>query len=429
MSPLDRRRFLLGAAGTAALAATSRAWGAAPVRVPQRAALPDPKSSGLDHIVVVCMENRSFDHYLGWLPGGKQHQSFPGKDGHRHDTWNIRDWQGCGYNDPDHSYEGGRTQLDGGKCDGFLLGANDAYATSYYNRDQLPFYDALVDQATTYNQWFCSILGPTYPNRFYTHAAATDRLDNTMVTSVLPTIWDKLAAAGVSAGYYFSDLPFLALWGTKYLPISRHIEDFFAQAASGTLPSYSYLDPFFLGEEQGGSNDDHPHADIRRGQAFLSLVAQAIVNSPLWDRTALVITYDEWGGFFDHVRPPVLPDDHDANPTETPHGQAGFRVPAFVLSPFTRRGAIGTEQYDHTSILKLVEWRWGLSPLTARDAAARNLAETFDFIAPDTSVPTLPVVADPGPHVCGMPGVGMATEEPFWAELKPVAERLGWDVR
>jgi phospholipase C len=433
MSPLDRRRFLLGAAGVATLAATSPAWATRPGPANQPLApLPDPDKSGLDHIVVVCMENRSFDHYLGWLPGANGKQaglSYPDDKGALHPTHHLTEWQGCGFNDPDHSYSGGRVQLDGGKCDGFRKGGNDDYALGYYTKNDLALYGPLVEQATVFDNYFCSILSSTYPNRFYTHAAATDRLDNAMVTSVLPTIWDKLAAKNVSANYYFSDLPFLALWGTKYISLARHIETFFAQAATGTLPSYSYLDPFFLGEDQGGSNDDHPHADIRRGQAFLSLVVQAILNSPLWDRTALVITYDEWGGFFDHVVPPVLPDDHDLNPTSTPHGQAGFRVPAMVLSPFARRGYVGSAQYDHTSILKMVEWRWGLSPLTSRDAAARNLAETFDFAHPDTAVPNLPIVPDPGPHICGAPGVGMATEESFWTGLKTKAAAEGWAVR
>src|SRR5204863_8831710 len=142
----------------------------------------------------------------------------------------------------------------------------------------------------------------------YTHAAATDRISNTTTMSTLPTIWDRFAAAGVSANYYFSDLPFIGLWGPKYLPLSRSIETFFAQAEAGTLPQYSYLDPFFLGEDQGGSNDDHPHADIRRGQSFVAKVVNALMSSPVWSKTVLVITYDEWGGFFEHVVPPVLPD-------------------------------------------------------------------------------------------------------------------------
>jgi phospholipase C len=431
MSPLTRRQLLLGTAATAAGAAVSRAVASPRARITPTT-LPQPNASGIDHIVVVVMENRSFDHFLGWLPGAAGQQTglaYPDDQGTVHPTFHLTDWQGCGSEDPDHSYEGGRVQLDGGACDGFLKGRpiGDTFSIGYYTKDDLPFYAPFVDQATVFDHWFCSILGPTYPNRFYTHAAATDRIENSMRTSVLPTIWDRLAAANVPATYYFSDLPFLLLWGEKYESISRHIETFFAQAASGTLPAFSYLDPFFLGEDQGGSNDDHPHADIRRGQAFLSLVANAVANSPLWSKTALVITYDEWGGFFDHVVPPVLPDDYVAAPGEADHSQAGFRVPSFVFSPYARRGGIDTNFYDHTSILSFVEWRFGLKPLTKRDAGAANLANALDFTSPpDTSIPSLPVVPDPGPHICGAPGLGMAAKDPMWVQMRDRMLQTSW---
>ena len=432
MSPLTRRQLLLGTAATAAGAAAGRAV-ALPGSKPTPTSLPSPNNSGIDHIVVLVMENRSFDHYLGWLPGAVGQQaglSYPDDSGTLHSTYRLTDWQGCGKADPDHSYEGGRVQLNGGACDGFLKGRpiGDTFSIGYYAKDDLPFYGPFVDQATVFDHWFCSILGPTYPNRFYTHAAATDRLENTMRTSVLPTIWDRLAAAGVPATYYFSDLPFLLLWGEKYQPISRHIETFFADAAAGTLPPFSYIDPFFLGEDQGGSNDDHPHADIRRGQALVSLVANAIATSPLWSKTALVITYDEWGGFFDHVVPPVLPDDYVAAPGEPDHSQAGFRVPSFVFSPYARRGGIDQNVYDHTSMLSFIEWRFGLKPLTARDQAARNLAYSLDFAHPNFTVPALPVVLDPGPHICGAPDAptGMGAEDPMWVAMRDEMARTSW---
>jgi phospholipase C len=444
MVDLSRRQLLGAAAGAATLAAvgpasvTAAAGGLSPQVY---SSLPAAAASGLDHIVVVCMENRSYDHYLGWLKGGDGRQAglvYRDGKGAAHTTHHLLDRSGCGFNDPDHSFEGGRLQFHGGKLDGFRKGDNDDFALGYYTEADLPFYGPLLKQATTFDRYFSSILGPTYPNRFYTHAAATDRISNTSTTSTLPTIWDRLAAKGVSSRYYFSDVPFLALWGQKYLSISSPVERFFADAASGTLPSYSYLDPFFLGEGQGGSNDDHPHADIHRGQAFLSLVAQAITSSPLWSRTALVITYDEWGGFFDHVRPPRLPDDHDTGAHgKDDHAQAGFRVPCMVLSPFARAGHIGHQQYDHTSILKMVEWRFGLAPLTKRDKAARNLAESFDF-AHTRAAPTLPIVTDPGPHLCGAPSPGttlkiaggnpMGLEDPFWAELRDSPLMHGWDT-
>jgi len=418
---LTRRQFIAGA-GIGAAGLATGGFGTftdAAFAKPRAPKLPDPKASGIEHIVVLCMENRSFDHFLGWVPkadGRQRGLTYLDNDGAPHTTHHLTEWQGCGFNDPDHGYGGGRIQLNGGKCDGFRRGDNDDFALGYYTRDDLPTTAALVDSFTIFDGWLCSILGPTYPNRFYTHAAATDRISNTMDMSTLPTIWDRLSAAGVPANYYFSDLPFIGLFGPRMLPFCRRIEQFYADAAAGTLPSYSYLDPFFLGEDQGGSNDDHPHADIRRGQAFVSEVVRAVTQSPLWDRTVLMITYDEWGGFFDHVRPPTLPDLFSPTDKEE-HNTAGFRVPSYLISPFAPKGRVAHGQFDHTSMLKLAEWRWGLQPLTPRDSAARNPATAFDFSRPNLEAPNIPLVLDPGPHVCGSPDVGMAAEDSMWREL------------
>ncbi|GAC1444194.1 MAG: alkaline phosphatase family protein [Mycobacteriales bacterium] len=438
---LSRRQFLAGAAVGATAAATGRAGAFTRATSKTAVALPDPGTSGLDHIIFVCMENRSFDHYLGWVPGadGKQAGlSYPDAKGALHRTHRLDLRQGCDFKDPDHSYEGGRIQFAGGQLNGFRKGDNDDFALGYYTEKDLPFYSQLVKEATVHDRWFAPILGPTYPNRFYTHAGCTDRIENVSRFSSLPTIWDSLSRAGVSANYFYSDIPFLALWGEKYLPISRPYGDFLAQAAAGTLPSFSYVDPLFLGEDQGGSNDDHPHADIHRGQALLSQIATAVAQSPAYGKTALIITYDEWGGFFDHVRPPRLPDDHDPGPGFD-HSQAGFRVPAFTLSPFARKGAVDSVVTDHTAALKLLEWRWKLAPLTKRDASARNLATTFDFAHPRTTPPSFSLVPDPGPHVCGTTPepttaapltahAASAHGDVFWAELRDVARRGGWDI-
>lgn len=430
---ISRRQFLAGAAVGATAAATGTAT-AALTRTTTPQALPNPAQSGLDHVVVVMMENRSFDHYLGWVPGADGRQSglrYPDDKGVLHPTHHLQTRQGCDFADPDHSYAGGRLQFNGGKLDGFRKGDNDDFALGYYTEADLPFYSQLVKEATTHDRWFAPILGPTYPNRFYSHAAYTDRVKNTLRFSALPTIWDSLARAGVPANYFYSDIPFLGLWGEKYLPIARPYGDFLAMAASGTLPAYSYVDPFFLGEEQGGANDDHPHSDIHRGQAFLSEIAVALTTSPAWSRTALIVTYDEWGGFFDHVKPPRFPDDHDPGPGPD-RSQAGFRVPAFTLSPFARKGAVDSVVSDHTAPLKLVEWRYGLKPLTRRDAASRNLAATFDFATPNPTPPSFTPVLDPGPHLCGStpePSTGgTAHDDVFWAELRDLSRRAGWDI-
>jgi phospholipase C len=442
---ISRRRFLAGVAGSAGALATANLLRSPASRaLGSTTRLPAPASSGIDHIVVLCMENRSFDHLLGWVPdadGAQGGLSFRDTTGALHGTHHLTpDWQGCALQDPDHSYDGGRAQLNGGSCDGFRGGYTDVTGAAvrfddlplgYYIADDLATTKALVENFTICDRWFCSQLGPTYPNRIYTHAAQVDRISNTTGTSTLPTIWDSLQTAGVSCNYYFSDLPVLALWGQKYVNIAEDIGVFLAQAAAGTLPQYSYVDPNFGGEGQGTSNDDHPHADIRRGQALISLIVNTLMNGPLWSKTVLVITYDEWGGFYDHVRPPRFPDavTHKPNTVDTTtgfedHTQAGFRVPTYIVSPFAARGQVSHRVLDHTAIPRFVEWRFGLPPLTVRDAASANLAELLDFSAPNLKPPTVPTVIDPGPHVCGTPdlpagsmGASAAAEDSSWHEL------------
>jgi len=383
--------------------------------------LPSPDKSGIDHIVFLCMENRSFDHYLGWLGGAEGRQGglqFADDNGAMHGTHALSgNWDGCGFNDPDHSYDGARTQLDNGKMDGFRKGTNDDFALGYYTAADVPTHAAICERFTVFDHWFCSFLGPTYPNRFYTHAGATDRNSNASTTSTLPTIWDSLSAAGVSANYFFTDLPFLALWGQKYANIARPIDAFFQVAANGQLPSVSYIDPGFESESGGSSNDDHPQADIRRGQNLIGRIINTLIAAPTWPNTVLVTTYDEWGGFFEHVVPPRLADDGAGPATVTgafDHDRAGFRVPAYVISPFSPQGQIVKKQFDHTSVLKLIEWRFALKALTPRDAAAANIAEVLDFTAPNLHAGQLPLVADPGPHVCQS---GQDVTMPTWPQL------------
>src|SRR5262249_5200342 len=146
------------------------------------------------------------------------------------------------------------------------------------------------------------------------HAAQTDRLSNTLQISKLPTIWDRLIAKGMSARYYFSDASFLWLWGTKYDSISSTHTQFLADAAAGTLPSVAFVEPRFVGEEQGVSNDVHPHADVRAGDAFLAEAFHAVAKGPNWGSTVFIVTYDEWGGFFDHVAPPRAAAPNDVDP-------------------------------------------------------------------------------------------------------------------
>jgi len=423
--PLSRRELLVrgsALAGGAALLGLPQ-W-ARPAAAQSAPRLPAPASSGIDHIVVVMMENRSFDHFLGWLPGADGHQaglSFTDQAGVEHSTYHLGEFQGCGHPDPDHSWEGGRTEYANGACDGWLHGANDEFAIGYYTAPDLAFYGHAAPYWTVCDRYFAAIMAETYPNRMYLHAAQTDRLHNgegpTIAT--LPTIWDSLQAAGRTGRYYFSDAPYTALWGTKYLPISEPIAGFFADAAAGTLPDVSYVDPRFLDEGAGSSGDDHPHADIRIGQHFLSSLYQAVTTGPKWANTMFVITYDEWGGFYDHVPPPVA---SDANPKAR---LRGFRVPCIVVSPRARRKYVAHNLYDHTSILKLIEWRFDLKPLTVRDAEARNLAEVLDFrSAPNLAAPQWNVPpALPAPCVNGAPG-----DYEGWKALADQALATGWSL-
>lgn len=157
------------------------------------------------------MENRSFDHLLGWLPGADGRQRgllYADSDGQVHHTHALApDYTGCGHPDPDHSYDGGRIQYDGGAMDGFLRSTEDEYAIGCYVARNRPFFSALSRHYTVLDRSFCSILGPTFPNRFFLHGAQTDRLSNTFDIATMPTIWDSLAAAGVSGRYYYNNLP------------------------------------------------------------------------------------------------------------------------------------------------------------------------------------------------------------------------------
>jgi phospholipase C len=278
---------------------------------PASASLPAPSASGIDHVVVLMMENRSFDHYLGWLPGSDGRQAglqYRDPAGQLHATYHLATYQGCGYNDPDHSYQGGRVEFNGGKCDGWLLDtANDIFCIGYYQASDLAFYRHAAPYWTTCDQYFAATMGPTYPNRIYMHAAQTDRTDDSSALSSLPTIWDSLATAGVSHTYYFSDVPFTALWGAKYASISEPVAGFLAACAAGTLPAVSFVDPRFEGEgrvlRRRPSLCRHPRAPILRQPDLCGPHVEPAVGA---DR--LHYQLRRRGGFFDHVAPTTAPE-------------------------------------------------------------------------------------------------------------------------
>ena len=265
---------------------------------------------------------------------------------------------------------------------------------------------ALAENYTVLDRYFCSFAGETFPNRFYQHAARTDRDHNNNTISTMPSIWDQLSPVpntkGIpTGGYFFRDLPFIALWGTRYFPFWHPFADgdtdalgipvttpsFLATVAAGNLPNVSYVDPAFDTEENGTSADDHPLGDIRLGERFVADTYHALADAGYLDSTVLIVTFDEWGGFFDHVPPPQVIDD--TNPDDVDHSgdsssptdgqlipdyrQLGIRVPAIVVSNLAPRRVVHHGPFEHTSTLKMIESVFGLNSLTARDANAENL--------------------------------------------------------
>jgi phospholipase C len=311
--------------------------------------------------------------------------------------------------------------------DGFLrVPGNDIYSIGYYGETQLPFLSTLAQAYTTCDHWFAPILAETFPNRMFLWAGQTDRLSNTLAISQLPTIFDALSRKGISHRYYFGNIPFLALWGLKYLGVSSDFDDFLSAVGSGNLPAVSFVDPKFTEFDDGLGNDDHPHSDIRNGEAFLSQVFHAVTSGPKWSSTVMIVTFDEWGGFFDHVPPPrvVAPNNVDTNLVD---GAAllGFRIPTVIASPFTRgNNQVDSTVYDHTAILKLIEWRWGLQPLTLRDAstAIGNPVAKFNFSSPNAAVPALPSPGTVRGLPCALQGLETRALSPGAAPATPSTE-------
>jgi phospholipase C len=428
---IDRRRFLTLGAGAAAAAAliacSSDTSTTSPASRASRPAgdLGAPADAPFDHVVILMMENRSFDHLLGWLPGADGRQaglSYPDLDGSSHPTWdNGDDWQGCKYEDPAHQWPDGEQQLNDGKGDGFLFtqvrdGETtpiDLWPISYYGRDALPILGTLAREYTTFDHYFASLNAGTWPNRLYQIAAATDvDVTGTILSTgvaipgskIETTIWDRAKDAGLSSGYYSYGEPMTSVFDSKkYQDISHPVDDFFTAAANGTLPNITFIEPDFTSaaEFMGTSNDMHPHGSIRVGDGYIQRVYEAVTRSPQWDRTVLVINFDEWGGFYDHVVPPTVPDDN-VNPNPGPHpdyAQLGFRVPCVLVSPWSPKTIVHDGPYEHCSVLRMIEWRWDLEPMSRRDRTAKNLAERLDFSRRRPPV-RLPAFTAPDPVAC-----------------------------
>lgn len=366
---------------------------------------PSELMANIDHIVVVCMENRSFDHYFGALQlvEGKAVNGLTGREtnpdlrGNPVATWNSDYW--VVEEDPPHGWSSSRAQWNEGANDGFVVAhlERDDHVDAlpvmgYHVREQLPTLYSLADNYVLCDRWHASVMSSTWPNKFYLHLATSDgQMGNDPVSGV-PSIFDRCADAGVEAYYYSSNLPFVIGYGvTEGI---KQISEFFDEAASGNLPSVAYLDPAFSTELTMG-NDDHPPADIRLGQAFLATVYEALAQSPAWERTLLIITYDEHGGFYDHVSPPEVFDERDE------FRQLGFRVPSLVIGPHVRRGCVDSTLFDHVSVPATITRRFDLEPLNERVVQTPDVAGVIDpaFLdmpQPPISLPPVEVRIPPG---------------------------------
>ena len=405
---LERTAYGAGLAGMASVLPAGTILAEAADAATRRNPLPSPRNVEIDHFVVLMMENRSFDHYFGWLGNvadATQHQVYRNIAGQpvatRHASFmGDARWQGCGHPDPGHGWDSGRAQLQRG-----FMGEGaetDEFALSYYNDGELPAIQAAAKNYTLYDRFFCSLLASTWPNRYYKWSGQSGGIknNNPPVGSLghrWETIFDRAIPRGLSARYYNSDLPFSAVWGQRGATWTNPIDRYYQECASGTLPNIAFVDPPFRdgGGADGMSADEHPLGDVRLGQAFMADVINAFVRSPNYRRGALFVIYDEWGGFFDHVRPPRVVDGRMSRNLQEDFGQLGFRIPAVAISPYARskrkRGVtVDHGVYGHESILKLISYRFGLGFLNKRHRYARNIGRSFDWRNPDFDRPSLP---------------------------------------
>jgi len=372
----------------------------------------------IDHVVVVMQENRSFDSYFGQLHFEGQPKAIgEPKDASNPDPTDpggppIKAYHKTNYcevADLDHSWNGAHAEYDGGNMDGFTAAnvvdadPTGARTMGYYDAADLPFYYAMANTFATGDHYFSSVLSQTFPNRFYLLAGTSfGHIRNDLPPAdgfTQPTVFNLLDAASVSWRIYYSQVPFAFEFSYVRDHAAGHVfplSQYFTDAANGDLPQVSFVDPIFVAQADV-ETDEHPASNIQVGEAYVAQVVNALFQSPDWGSSALFYTYDENGGFYDHVVPPaaVVPDDIAPmlEPGDAPGAfdRYGFRVPVVVVSPFAKAHYVSHRVNDHTSILRFIEVRFGLPALTARDAAANPMLEFFDLSHPSFATPpTLP---------------------------------------
>lgn len=381
------------------------------------AAGPDPAVDNLskfDHLVVLMMENRSFDHLLGYLslplPDGAGRTDIdglrPGMDNRipgDPQPYPIRLLTNTAQieKDPCHYAEcvdRQMAQANGGFAEDYRkAGGDPALIMGYYNASGVPVFDLLAREFVVCDRWFSPVPGPTWPNRLYAVAGRAPNRKNRMPPLYYePSFVRHLDRAGVTWRWYAHEkialgpLTTIALIDGDYPSVASSFfvdPHFFVHAREGKLAAVSWIDPNFY--DYGGlegANDDHPPADLKAGQGLVQSVVQALSRSPQWEKTLLIITYDEHGGFYDHVAPPEAAG-------KSPFNRYGVRVPAIVVSPWVRAGVADHTLYDHTSIIKSILLRFcrdaagGIPDMGARVAAARHLGPLLDSPVPRPPLP------------------------------------------
>jgi phospholipase C len=372
---------------------------------PQGSAIP------IDHFVIVMQENHSFDEYFQALAKRGQpavdvappefSNPDPGALGKRviiHHATEL-----CG-TDTKHGWNPTHLQYDDGAMDGFVLtnNPNGARALAYYDDSDLPYYYALANTFAIADRYFASVPGPTWPNRMYAQAGTSfGHIANNPppASATEHSIYDQLEDAGLSWKIYsdqraLEELIFTRLRSEKgqhFVPLAEFVKD----ARAGQLPAFAWVESFLSPSALG--TDEHPPSDIQLGQRFVSEIIAATMASADWPKSAVFLVYDEHGGKYDHVPPPAACEPDDITPILSPGDQPGrfdrlgIRVPLIVASPFAKPHHVAHHVYSHTSLLRLVQARYDLPALTARDANDTPPYDLFDFAKPAfMTPPTLP---------------------------------------
>jgi phospholipase C len=364
---LTRRTFLKGSIATGAAIAGGGLWTTA--IQPRRARASE---TPIEHVVVAMQENRSFDHYYGYAPlvqdagfGPPPGFSQPNPNPQPGETDPQEPYRFTDLQTPDvpHGWDAVHGQWDGGAMDGFMTHSG-IWAMGYYTAEELPFYYSLFENSTLCANFFCALLGPTWPNRFYLMAGTSGGITTNGAWGYgifdYPMILDLLDAAGVTWKIYnlgWDSVPYgntdnVAVFWKNYAHDSRTLGSkgsYLNDARKGRLPQVSFMIPSYA---RGW--DEHPPADVSIGMNIQAECVNALRESPIWDSSAYIITYDEHGGYFDHVPPPQV----DAF-------GLGIRIPTWVISPWAKPGHLEPTLYEFASILKFLERNFGLPTLAS----------------------------------------------------------------